>query len=120
MVLLVWTMALGAGYVSNALTSPALYRAMFDVAAELEDPQAATATFQVLVTGAERAQQAGRFLDCCDPQALGTQFWAVGHGLSMLVLSGVLPAAGDRPERCRHSVQAGWSTFAARPKPESR
>lgn len=130
-------MALGAGYVSNALANPALYRAMFDVAAELEDPQAASATFQVLVSGADRARRAGRFLDSCDPQALGTQFWAVGHGLSMLVLSGVLPradldvhaqamagalfvAAGDRPDRCRRSVRAGWSTFAARPEAESR
>jgi AcrR family transcriptional regulator len=32
-------MALGAGYVSNALANPVLYRAMFDTAAELEDPQ---------------------------------------------------------------------------------
>lgn len=125
-------MALGAGYVSNALAHPALYGAMFDTTTELEDPQAAAATFQVLVAGAERARHSGRFSDTCDPQALGTQFWAVGHGLSMLVLSGILPraaldlhapalatavfiSAGDQQDLCRRSVQAGWSTFARRP-----
>lgn len=131
-------MALGAGYVSNALANPALYSAMFDTAAELEDPQAAAATFQVLVAGAERAQHSGRFSDTCDPQALGTQFWAVGHGLSMLVLSGNLPraaldlhapalasalftSAGDQQDLCHRSVRAGWSTFGSRPPgPESQ
>ena len=102
---------------------------MFDTAVELEDPQAATATFQLLVSGAERARQAGRFSDTCAPQALATQFWAAGHGLSMLVLSGLLPrtaldvqgpamaralfqAAGDHPDLCQRSVQAGWATSA--------
>ncbi len=125
-------MALGAAYVSNALANPALYRAMFDLDAELEDPQAATATFQVLVSGAERAHRAGRLAPACDPQELATQFWAVGHGLSMLVLSGVLRredldvhapamaaallvAAGDQPARCRRSVRTGWSTVLASP-----
>ena len=123
--------ALGAGYISNALANPALYRAMFDVDADLEDPQAATATYQVLVSGAERAHRAGRFSDTCDPQDLAAHLWVVGHGLSMLVLSGVLRredldvhapamaaallmAAGDQPDRCRHSVRAGWSTFGTR------
>jgi len=130
-------MALGAGYVSNALANPVLYRAMFDAAAELEDPQAAAATFQILVSGAERARQAGRFLDTCDPQALGTQFWAAGHGLSVLALSGLLPraaldvhapamaralfeAAGDQPDLCVGSVQAGWSTFQTQRETESQ
>ena len=54
-------MALGAAYASNALTNPYLYRAMFDTAADLENPAAADAGFQVLVAGAERARQAGRF-----------------------------------------------------------
>jgi len=131
-------MALGAGYVSNALANPALYSAMFDTTAQLENPQAAAETFQVLVAGVERARQAGRFFDTCDPRALGTQFWAVGHGLSTLVLSGNLPraaldlhapamvsalftVAGDQPELCHRSVRAGWSTFdSPRPAHESQ
>ena len=121
-------MALGVAYLSNALTSPALYRAMFDAAAELEDPQAATETFQVLVRGTSRAREAGRFSEDSDPEAVATQFWAFGHGLVMLVLTGVLPrstldahvpamatalfvAAGDEEGRCQRSVHAGWRTL---------
>lgn len=129
--------ALGAGYVNNALADPALYRAMFDTAAELEDQQAAATTFQLLVSGAERARQAGRFSDTCDPQGLATQFWAAGHGLSGLVLSGLLPraaldvhgpamaralfqAAGDLPDLCHRSVEAGWSTSVRQREPGSQ
>lgn len=121
-------MALGVAYLSNALTSPALYRAMFDAAAELEDPEAAAETFQVLVRGAARAREAGRFAEDSDPEAVATEFWAFGHGLVTLVLTGVLPraaldahapamanvlfiAAGDEERRCRRSVQAGWATL---------
>lgn len=119
-------MALGVAYLSNALTSPALYRAMFDAAAELEDPQAATETFRVLVRGTARAREVGRFSEDSDPEAVATQFWAFGHGLVTLVLTGVLPraaldahapamaaalfvAAGDEQDRCQRSVQAGWT-----------
>ena len=62
---------------------------------------------------------------------MAARFWIFGHGLAMLVLTGVLPraalddhveatatalflAAGDDPERCRRSVRQGWRTFAAR------
>jgi hypothetical protein len=61
--------------------------------------------------------------------AVATRFWAVGHGLAMLVVTDVLPAdavalhgpelgvgvflaAGDEPERCRASVLAGWAVGA--------
>ena len=79
-----------------------------------------------LVAAAERAKQVGRFAETCDPMSVATQLWAAGHGLIMLVLTGVLPievvapnatgtaaalfvAAGDEPERCRRSVAAGWA-----------
>jgi AcrR family transcriptional regulator len=118
--------ALGAAYVANALAAPALYRAMFDTAAELEDPAAAAAPFEALVGCAVRAREAGRFDRDSDPRAVATRQWAAGHGLTMLVLTGVLPAesldehapalvlalfvaAGDDGERARRSVQAGWS-----------
>ena len=119
-------MALGAAYVGNALANPHLYRAMFDAAADLENPDAAGAGLQALVACAERARQAGRFADTTDPAAVATQQWVAGHGLVMLVLTGVLPvdviaplatstaaalfvAAGDDPQRCGRSIRAGWT-----------
>ncbi|MET0966922.1 MAG: TetR-like C-terminal domain-containing protein [Nakamurella sp.] len=119
-------MALGAAYTRNAMANPYLYRAMFDAAVDLENPEAADAGFRRLAAAAERAKQAGRFAETCDPEAVATQLWAAGHGLIMLVLTGVLPmevvapnatgtaaalfvAAGDQPERCRQSVAAGWA-----------
>jgi len=117
--------ALGAAYAANAVENPALYRAMFDAAADLPDPGAAGAGFALLVDAAQRAVDAGRFVDA-DPAAVATRFWASGHGVLLLVLSGVLPddaldehspalatavftAAGDDPERCAASVRAGWA-----------
>jgi AcrR family transcriptional regulator len=119
--------ALGVAYVQNALDAPTLYRAMFDGAADLEDPDAAQATFAPLVHAAARARDEGRFDARCDPRALATRTWAAGHGLAVLVVNGVLPPealpehapalltalftdAGDDPERCRRSVQAAWAT----------
>jgi AcrR family transcriptional regulator len=118
--------ALGAAYVGNALANPALYRAMFDTLVDLDDPDAAAEAFGVLVTHAARARDRGRLADTCDPEAVATQVWAAGHGLTMLVITGALPrealmlhapavmtallvAAGDDERRCRRSVQAGWS-----------
>ncbi len=118
--------ALGAAYVSNALDNPALYRAMFDTAAELQDPDTADRSFQVLVTAAARARALGRFAHTCDPETVALRSWASGHGLTMLVLTGVLPRealdahapgtvaalfidAGDDAQACRASVAAGWT-----------
>ena len=120
--------ALGAAYVANALDNPALYRAMFETAAELQDPDAADRSFHVLVAAADRARAVGRFQCTCDPQTVALRAWASGHGLTMLVLTGVLPQqaldahapgtlaalyvdAGDDPRTCRASVTAGWSTM---------
>ena len=118
--------ALGAAYTANALDNPALYRAMFDTAAELEDPPAADRSFHALIAAAARARTAGRFTATSDPGTIALRFWASGHGLTMLVLTGVLPrealdvhapgtaaalfiAAGDDPDRCRASVASGWT-----------
>ncbi|NEK86614.1 WHG domain-containing protein, partial [Blastococcus saxobsidens] len=117
--------ALGAAYVAAAQADPFLYRAMFDAAADLEDPAAADATFGRLVEAAGRARAAGRFSDDADPVAVATRIWAAGHGLVLLVLTDVLPAqalaqhgpeltvagcvgAGDDLRRCRTSVRRGW------------
>jgi hypothetical protein len=117
--------ALGAAYAANAVENPALYRVMFDAQVELEDPDAAAAAFDVLVEAAGRARAAGRLRTSSDPRSVATQFWAAGHGVTMLVLTGALPAAaleaharelavavlvnaGDDVRRCRRSVRAGW------------
>jgi AcrR family transcriptional regulator len=121
--------ALGAAYVASAVAHPALYRAMFDAQADLEDPEAAASSFAVLVHAAARAREAGRLARACDPEALATRIWASGHGLASLVVSGVLPAdaldahapavvtallvaAGDEPARCAASVRDGWAAHA--------
>lgn len=129
--------ALGAAYVANAVTNPALYRTMFDTAADLDDPEAASRSFQVLVAAAARARAQGRFAEASDPETVALRQWASGHGLTMLVLTGVLPAqalddhapsitaalfidAGDDPERARASVAAGWSTASEPSEPASQ
>jgi AcrR family transcriptional regulator len=118
--------ALGAAYVTNALSHPHLYRVMFDAVTDLEDPDAAAAPFRRLVDAAQRARQLGRSSVGADPESVATSLWAAGHGVTTLVLSGVLPetvldtqgpalvvavltAAGDDPQRCRDSVAAGWA-----------
>jgi AcrR family transcriptional regulator len=122
--------ALGAAYVLSARTDPYLYRAMFDAAADLDDAAAADAIFGGLIDCAGRARDVGRFDERIDPAAVATRFWAAGHGLSMLVVTGVLPgdavaehgpelgvgvfaAAGDELGRCRVSVLAGWASVGA-------
>jgi AcrR family transcriptional regulator len=117
--------ALGAAYAANALEDPALYRAMFDAAADLEDPAAADASFAVLVATAVRARDDGRLAPDSDPAGLATRFWMAGHGLLSLVVQGVVPqdqvaahsvelavafctAAGDDPAACRASVSRAW------------
>lgn len=118
--------ALGAAYAANALAHPDLYRALFDTRADLDDPAAAAGTFAELVACAERGRAAGRLH--WDPRDVATRFWATGHGLVDLVVTGMLPAealdahvppmitallvaAGDDPERCHRSVRAGWTSW---------
>ena len=122
--------ALGVACTENALTAPDLYRVMFDAAA---GPEVATATatatdgtFDALVDAAARARASGRFRADVDPSRLALRWRAAGHGLTMLVLGGVITAgtaraetetiatalfvdAGDDPDRCRRSVAAGWA-----------
>ncbi|MBF6228412.1 TetR/AcrR family transcriptional regulator [Nocardia abscessus] len=116
--------ALGAAYLSNALTNPDLYRVMFDAGFELEDPAAADETLHCLVRAVERAKDIGRFRPDVDPLVLATQSWTIGHGLASLLASGPLPrhaldygapmltalftSCGDDPETCSRSVELGW------------
>ncbi|WP_090589545.1 TetR/AcrR family transcriptional regulator [Auraticoccus monumenti] len=123
--------ALSAAYTAHALEHPTLYRAMFDAAADLEDPAAAGRGLELLVDAAGRARDAGRFAADRDPAALATRLWASGHGLVLLVIGGVLPraeldvqapavvldlclAAGDDPARAAASVRRGWDEGTTR------
>ncbi len=117
--------ALVAAYVGNALDHPDLYRVMFDASVDLADRTAAEATLEQLVRAAGRARDDGRFLAGTDPRQLATRSWVVAHGLVSLVTTGTLSrrtlaegvplltalfvSAGDEPERCRASVEAGWA-----------
>ena len=118
--------ALVAAYLRNALEHPDLYRVMFDATFDLEDLTAADATLEHLVRAADRGRPAGRFRADTVPLDLATQSWIIGHGLVSLVAGGPLPhgtldhgpflltalftGAGDRPDRCRASVDEGWRT----------
>jgi len=117
---------LGVAYVGNALANPDLYRVMFDASWDLPDPAAAAAAFEPLVAGARRAQERGRFDRDADPQDIALRYWADGHGVTSLTVTGVLTtddlyrhapamevvqfvAAGDAPDRARRSVAAAWA-----------
>jgi AcrR family transcriptional regulator len=117
--------ALGRAYVGNALANPDLYRVMFDATWALPDPAGAAAAFEPLVAGARRAQDRGRFDPDADPADIALRYWADGHGVTSLTVTGVLTvddlhrhapalqvaqfvAAGDSPERAQRSVAAEW------------
>lgn len=118
---------LGVAYTEHALANPALYRVMFDAAADLPDPEVAAAGFQPLVDAVRDATRLGRFAPATDAGAVATRFWASGHGLVSLVVGGVLPvhelahhatevaialfiSAGDEPAPARRSVEAAWAS----------
>lgn len=119
--------ALGSAYLANALENPDHYRVMFDADMELEDSDAADETLHILVRTIERAGQSGRFVSDVDALDLATQAWMIGHGLASLVATGPLDrraaahavplltalysSAGDAPDRCRRSVEQGWTLY---------
>jgi len=107
--------AVGRSYVANALDNPNLYLMMFDNRQALDDPDAAAAGFEVLISSARRARADRRFARSCDPQAAATQLWAMTHGMVMLVLTGALP-----PDSLPAHLPAMWATayvgFGDRPQ----
>lgn len=116
---------LGVAYTQNALAHPDLYRVMFDSAYDLPDPGGANAAFLPLVDATRRAQTAGRFDDEPPAEDLATRYWATGHGITSLAVTGVLAPdvvrrhaqatavalfteAGDVRQRAQRSVARGW------------
>lgn len=124
--------ALGVAYIHNAVATPDLYRVMFDASWDLPDPQAASAAFDPLVMGTRRAQELGRFHRHAVAEAIAVRYWADGHGVTPLAVTGVLSpaglhthapamqlaqfvAAGDDPDRAEQSVAAAWSNVTMTP-----
>ena len=117
--------SLGVAYVEHAVAHPDLFRAMFDGLVELSDRRIADETFEHLVAAARRAIEIGRFSAAIDPSDVALQYWASGHGVVTLGITGVLPItevvrlaqelevavfvhAGDDPAAARRSVSAAW------------
>lgn len=115
-----------SGYVAHAVEHPDLYRVMFDDTVALEDLQAADDSLERLVQAVRRGTEDGRYRAGTDALELATQSWMLAHGTVSLVATGPLPgralaygppmltallvAAGDDPQRCAASVAGGWAT----------
>ncbi len=87
--------AIGEAYVRYALEHPTHFRLMFSYLPNCPDagsslPTTAQGTFQILVDVIVSAQAAG-VIKAGDPNELAIGRWALVHGLSMLLLDGMLP-----------------------------
>ncbi len=105
---------LGVAYYANAITNPNLYRAMFmEHPIDETDAGIGLDTFDQLVTGVQRAIDAGRFRSG-DAVEMATQMWALAHGVVTLQLAHLLD-----PERALACMVAGgtnlFASFAADP-----
>ena len=115
--------ALGAAYAANALENPALYRAMFDAAADLPDPEAAGAGVRAAGRrGAARGRRrplrrrrprrpsprasGPRGTACCCSWSPASCPTSALDAHSPALATAVFTAAGDDPERCAASVRA--------------
>lgn len=110
--------AMGAAYVTFAVTHPSHYRVMFgrfleSCSKDQEFVQEATAAFQVLVDALVEQQQAG-LVRRDDPARLARFIWSVVHGIAMLEIDGQLGGmneSGDAlnryaAERLRDAISA--------------
>jgi AcrR family transcriptional regulator len=119
---------LGVAYAEHALAEPNLFRVMFDSGYDLPDPAGAAASFEPLVACVRAAREAGRFDGSVPDDDVATRYWASGHGITSLAVTGVLsrldlgrhaPAvatavlvsAGDDPSEAAASVRAAWRLF---------
>jgi AcrR family transcriptional regulator len=89
--------ATGEAYVRYALEHPTHFRLMFSYVPTASDsslPVTAQGTFQILVD-VIAAGQAANVIKAGDPVELAIGRWALVHGLSMLLLDGMLPSKPD-------------------------
>lgn len=92
-------LATGEAYVRYALEHPTHFRVMFRCSPSGYDADSsleitARGTFQILVEAIASGQAAGVFI-AGNPEAIATGRWALAHGLSMLLLEGMLPPPGE-------------------------
>ena len=92
-------MSTGEAYVRYALEHPTHFRVMFRSASLAQDPDSsleitAQGTFEILVDVIASGQTAG-VIKAGDPREMATGRWALVHGLSMLLLDGMLPQEGE-------------------------
>lgn len=109
--------ALGLAYREAALSSPHLYGLMFGRAVpqfqpSAADREAADATYQPLVDGVARCQEAGVFHPG-DPRRVALHLWAVAHGMVNLELNGQLPELGPVEELYLEALAYAGLPFAA-------
>jgi AcrR family transcriptional regulator len=92
-----------AAYRDNALENRHLFGVMFGAIStggfhgRGPDPEVATAAFDQIASGIERAMGAGALLPG-DPRQVAAQFWSALHGYVMLELSGLVRIV-DEPEQ---------------------
>ena len=102
--------AMGAAYVTFAVTHPSHYRVMFGRFVEMcekdEDlREEAGGAFQVLVASIVEQQQAGLVRND-DPGLLARFIWALVHGIAMLAIDGQLRGTDERGEALsRYAVE---------------
>jgi hypothetical protein len=63
---------------------------MFDAAFDLPEPDVAASSFEPLVVAARRARDEGRFDADARPDEVAVRYWASGHGVTSLAVTGVL------------------------------
>lgn len=107
--------AMGRTYFENGLANPHLYDVMFhrpvqDFAPEEEDVAFALSTLQDLVAVVERAVGAGRLHG--DAAEIGTDLWAMVHGVTSLTIAGMLDP-DSAPEHLDRMMAAAVAGYAA-------
>jgi AcrR family transcriptional regulator len=101
--------AMGAAYVRFAVANPSHYRVMFGgfvVASPNADvAREGSGAFQALVDAIAWLQQEG-LMRPDDPQQLARFVWALVHGVSMLIIDGLLGAQADGDTFARFALMS--------------
>jgi AcrR family transcriptional regulator len=111
--------ALAWAYFENGVANPYLYEVMFhrpvrEFTPAPDDVAFAHSTLQDVVVLAQRCIDAGEFVADVDADDLAVELWAVVHGVTSLVIAGMLDerAAHARLEHLLHVVTTGNRSHA--------
>jgi AcrR family transcriptional regulator len=107
--------ALGQAYFDNGVANPYLYEVMFhcpvaEFTPEPDDVTFALGTLQDVVVIAQRCIDAGLFVG--DAEDIAVEVWSVVHGVTSLVIAGMLDSAEAR-RRLRHLMGVVVSGYRA-------